>query len=287
MGLMGLMGLMTPMEVFAISPTPQATPTLEAIPTSIPVDLTQPTKETKGRLEQILQDQHIGSLGFTNFLQYAIRQAVDRGIPANTMVLLLLFPLVATIIAFARHFIGLRGFGVFTPAVVSVVLLATGLRLGMTLFFGILGLAMLGRLLLKQIRLQYLPQLAMLVWVMSLGVLLLFVFSPGLGRLGELGGLQRLGGVGIFPILLLVLLTETFISAQISHGLKNAATMTIETLVLAVVSYFLMSMDVTQTWVLTHPELTMVLLAVTNILLGQFTGLRMLEYWRFRELLRK
>jgi hypothetical protein len=69
--------------------------------------------------------------------------------------------------------------------------------------------------------------------------------------------------------------------------MKNAAKMTAETLVLAVVSYFLMSMNATQVWVLTHPELTIGALAAVNILLGQFTGLRMLEYWRFRELLKR
>ena len=214
-------------------------------------------------------------LTLATFLQYAIAQAVARGVPENTMVLLLLFPLVATLIAAARHFVGLRGFGVFTPAVVSIVFLATGLPLGISLFLGILGFAMLGRMLLKRLRLQYLPQLAMLVWIMSIGMMFLFVFVPSLGN------------IGIFPILLLVLLTETFISAQISHGIKSAARMTIETLALAIISYLLMSAHQTQTWVLTHPELTMAGLFGTNILLGQFTGLRMLEYWRFRSLLRK
>lgn len=273
--LIGLMSLMRPMVVSA--QTRGVTPTLtpDSLLHTPDSNLTQPTKETRGRLEQILDNQRIGPLGFTNFLQHAIRQAVSRGVPANTMVLLLLFPLVATIIAAARHFLGLRGFGVFTPAVVSVAFLATGLRLGITLFLGILGLAMIGRIAIRRLRLQYLPHLAMLVWVMSLGILFLFVFAP------------EMNSVGIFPILLLVLLTETFISAQISHGAKNAAKMTAETLVLAIVSYILMSMSATQSWVLTHPELTMLALAAANVLLGQFTGLRMLEYWRFRELLRK
>lgn len=211
----------------------------------------------------------------TNFLQVAIARAIASGVPEQTIVLLLLFPLVATLIAAARHFLGLRGFGVFTPAVLSIVFLATGLQLGLSLFLGILALAVLGRIAIRRLRLQYLPHLAMLVWVMSMGLLTLFVFAPELGK------------TDIFPILLLVLLTETFISAQISHGMKNAAKMTAETVVLAVVGYFLMSMNATQVWVLTHPELTMLALAAGNILLGQFTGLRMLEYWRFRELLRK
>ena len=100
-------------------------------------------------------------------------------------------------------------------------------------------------------------------------------------------GVDKLLTVGIFPILLLVLLTETFISTQISHGLKKAMTTTIETLVLATIGYSILSLPVTREWVLAKPELTVLLTVLVNIFLGRFTGLRLLEYWRFRELIRK
>lgn len=229
----------------------------------------------------------LGPLSPVNFIQYGIRQAVAQGVPVNTIVLLLLFPLVATVIAAARHFVGLRGFGIFTPAVVSVAFLATGLQLGLTLFFGILLIAVLGRIIIRRVRLQYLPQMAMLILVMSLGII------GGIWVIGEIGeaggwlGLDRILTVGIFPILLLVLLTETFISAQISHGVKMAATMTVETLVLATIGFFLMSLPQIQAWALIHPELTIISTGAANMLLGRFTGLRLMEYWRFRQLLRK
>lgn len=215
----------------------------------------------------------------TNFLQFAIAQGQAAGVPIETIVILLLFPVVATVIATARHFIGLRGFGIFTPAVVSVAFLATGLRLGLTLFLGILLIAVLARLLVKRLRLQYMPHMAMVILVISLGILLIIVGSPF--------GIDKLLAVGIFPILLLVLLTETFISTQISHGLKQAATSTIETLILATIGYSILSLRVTRDWVLAKPELTVLLTAAVNIFLGRFTGLRLMEYWRFRELLRK
>ena len=226
----------------------------------------------------------------TNFLQYAIAQAETAGVPLETIVILLLFPVVATVIATARHFIGLRGFGIFTPAVVSVAFLATGLRLGLTLFLGILLIAVLARLLVKRLRLQYMPHMAMVILVISLGVLLVIGTIGGIreiGPIGEIMGLDKLLTVGIFPILLLVLLTETFISTQVSHGLKKAMTTTVETLVLATIGYSILSLQVTRDWVLAKPELTVLLTVAVNIFLGRFTGLRLLEYWRFRELLRK
>ena len=230
-------------------------------------------------------------MDFTNFLQIAIRQGETAGVPLETIVILLLFPVVATVIATARHFIGLRGFGIFTPAVVSVAFLATGLRLGLTLFFGILLIAVLARLLVKRLRLQYMPHMAMVILVISLGVLLGISGGAGsgfaTGAWGASLGLDKVLTVGIFPILLLVLLTETFISTQISHGLKKAMTTTIETLVLATIGYSILSLQMTREWVLAKPELTVLLTVLVNIFLGRFTGLRLLEYWRFRELLRK
>ena len=64
---------------------------------------------------------------------------------------------------------------------VSVAFLATGLRLGLTLFLGILLIAVLARFLVKKLRLQYMPHMAMVILVISLGVLL------GIGVIGELG----------------------------------------------------------------------------------------------------
>lgn len=247
-------------------------------------DITQPTVETKGRLERLLDEQVLGPLSPTTVLQHAIRFAAGNGVPLNTIVLLLLFPMVATIVAAARHLLGLRGFGIFTPAIIAVAFLATGLTIGIFIFLGTLAIATVGRTLTRRLRLQYLPRVSLLILFISVGVLLSFLGSPFLARFGVR---TALANIGIFPILLLILLTETFISAQISHGAKYAAQLTAETLVLATISYLLIDLRMMQAWVLLHPEATIVSLAAVNVLLGRFTGLRALEYWRFRELLRK
>lgn len=272
------------------TPTPTVTevPTPTPLPTQPPENLTQPKGEMKGRLERLLDDQSIGPLSVTNVLQHAIRRAVNQGVPPNTIVLLLLFPVVATMIAAARHLVGLRGFGVFTPAVIAVTFLATGIRLGLTMFVAILVIAMGGRMLLRYIRLQYLPQMAQLILFLCLGIIGILLVSPTVTAMtGSMFGFDRLLAIGIFPILLLILLTESFISVQISHGWKRAAHVTVETIILATASYVAMNVPSIQDWVLTNPEVTIVGVALTNVALGRFTGLRILEYWRFRELLRK
>lgn len=252
-------------------------------------DLTQPSGEAKGRLERLIEGQNLEPAGPGNFVRHAIRQAVAGGVPANTVVLLILFPLIVMAIAAARHLLGLKGFGIFTPAVIAVAFLATGLGLGLGLFLGILAIAAAARLLTRRLRLQYLPRLSLLILFICIGILAAFLAgaTQGLTLAGQRLDIKGAINVGIFPLLLLILLTETFISAEISHGGRFAVRLTLETLILAVISYLIMDLRTLQEWVLLHPEVTIVSLMAGNILLGRFTGLRMLEYWRFRELLRK
>ncbi|RLG37774.1 MAG: hypothetical protein DRO01_06890, partial [Thermoproteota archaeon] len=96
-------------------------------------DLTQPTKEVKSKLEKVLEENPVGELSATNFLRVAVVRAVKNGVPVNTVVLILLFPLIVAIIAAARHLIGVRGIGILTPALLSVAFLATGIWAGVIL----------------------------------------------------------------------------------------------------------------------------------------------------------
>lgn len=267
-------------------PTPTATVSAVIDPTVVPtvtpatstnLTQTQPSL-TKSKLEQALDSHQIGALSPTNFLQVAIRHAVDQGVPANTIVLLILFPLVAAIIAFARHVIGMQGFGIFTPAVVSVAFLSTGVVSGVLIFIGILLVATVGRMILKRLRIPTMPRMALLLWFVSLGILGFLLASPWLNT-------QGLMTLNIFPILLLVLLAETFIDAQITRTFQTALYMTLETLFLALIAFFVLSLQRLQVWVLINPEMAVIGIALTDFLIGRYSGLRVLEYWRFRKLI--
>lgn len=242
-------------------------------------DLTEP-KEAKTRLERVLDSKEVGQLGVANFLQVAIRGAVNNGVPANTIVLMMLFPLVAALIAAARHVVGLHGFGIFTPAVIAVAFLATGVTVGVILFGGILLMATLARMVMRKLKLPSLPRMALLIWFVSMGVLGLMLASPWL----KLEGLVK---ISIFPILLLILLVETFIEVQITTTLKTALVMTGQTLLLALLSFLVMSTQGLQEWVLLNPEIAVVAIVVLDVLIGRYDGLRLLERWRFRKLLER
>lgn len=241
-------------------------------------DITESKPEIKGKLEKYLADNPPSSLTVTNFLQHAIREAVKQGVPANTIVLVLLFPLVAALIAASRHLVGVRGLGIFLPAVLSVVFVSTGIVVGILLFLIILTVATAARLVLRKLKLQYLPRMALLLWFVSLGVLAALFVSPYLN-------LEALTAISIFPILLLVLLAEQFIDLQIGKSVKEAVELTFETVLMALSCSLILNLDFLQKYVLLNPEITVLAVAVFDIFAGKYTGLRYLEYKKFKKIL--
>ncbi len=256
------------------SPSPSATPT----PTPKP-DLTRETEETLGPLEKLLASQKLGPV-FTNPVKHAIRAAVGAGVPANTIVLLLLLPAVAALIAGTRHLIGVRGFGIFLPAALSVVFISTGPVAGIGLFLVIVFVSTAARMLMRaaRIKLQYLPRMAFLLWFVVLGVLGVLFAAPLIAR-------PDITGVSIFPVLLLVLLAEDFSKTQTGKSVKTAINLTTETLILALISFFFLTLQPLQAYALLNPEIFLGLTALVDFLMGKYIGLRLIEIWRFRKLI--
>ncbi|NCN87387.1 MAG: hypothetical protein GW941_00670 [Candidatus Pacebacteria bacterium] len=241
-------------------------------------DITQPTDKQKSKLATYLEETPVGPLSWNNFIQHAIRNAITEGVAPNILVLVLLFPLVASLIGASRHIIGLRGFGIYIPAVLAVALVSTGVFEGIAIFGAIVLVALLAKRLLKRTKLSYLPRTAMLLWVISMGIFGVFLVSPYFG-------LVSLMSINIFPILILVLLSENFLDAQSRSKQSEAIALTIETLALAFASTLLLRAEFMQKFALTEPELLIMTTVLINVVIGKFAGLRLKEWFRFRSLI--
>lgn len=243
-------------------------------------DITQTTPQVKSRLARVLDANPVDPLAWHNVMQHAIRRAVDQGVPANILVLLILFPVIASFIALSRHFIGLEGFGVYIPAVLSVTLLSTGIVAGLSLFVVIIVGASLSRDIVKRLKLQYLPRTALVLWAVSLTVFGVLLLSPYILQIGI-----DLITLSIFPILVLILLSENFIDAQLSSSQSRALQLTLETVALAVVSALFVRTQIVQEFVILHPEITILLVLAADLTVGKYTGLRVTEYLRFKSII--
>lgn len=230
------------------------------------------------RLLGTFSQRAVAELGPTNFMSFGINFLVNRGVPINNIILILMLPVIATILAFARQVIGIKAFGLITPAMTTLSFLVMGLPYGLVVFLIVLLSGTLTRLFLRRLRMLYLPRMALVLTNASLAILALLGLGVATERAATLS-------FSIFPILILTILAEEFIAVQFKAGARTALTTTASTLVLAIVCYYIVSWELLRTVLLSYPEA--VLLAIPlNILLGRWTGLRLVEYIKFRELLR-
>ena len=79
-----------------------------------------------------------------------ITLALTNGVPLDTLILVLILPIIVTMIAFFRQVVGIKAFGIYTPAIITFALLATNeIRYGITIFITVIIVGTLTRLLLK------------------------------------------------------------------------------------------------------------------------------------------
>jgi hypothetical protein len=179
-------------------------------------------------------------------------------------------------VALIRQVVGIKTFGVFLPSILTISLLATGLLPGIIIFIVILISGTIIRFLLQKFRLLYLPRVALLISFISLIAVGLIITASylNIGIASELSA---------FPILVMIIIVERFISVQTEQGYQSALILTLETLLISIAGYFVLNSLVLQNFILQHPGFILILI-VFDIILARWTGLRLVEYLRFREL---
>ncbi len=217
-------------------------------------------------------------LGFTNFLSHVIDFMVNEGVPINTIALVLMLPVIATIVALSRQILGIKAFGIYTPTIITLAFLATGLKYGLFVFLVVLAAGTLTRIFLKRFRLLYLPRMAIVLSIVSLSIIGMLTYAASSRR-------TVLISMSIFPMLILITLVEKFVAAQIKRGLLTAITLSLETLAISVFCYYVMSWEILRNFILIYPEIIFLSL-LFNFFLGKWTGLRFFEYVRFRKVVK-
>jgi PKD repeat protein len=217
----------------------------------------------------------VRDLGVTNFLSYSVNYLINQGVDRENIVLILLIPVVATIIVFTRQVIGLDTFGIYIPTLITLTIFSTGIKYGLFIFAVLFFSATLLRLIIKQFKLLYLPRMALVLSLTAFIILTLFV----VGGLTDRTGIIELS---IFPILILIILIEKFITVQIEKGFVKSLKPSIGTILVSIGCYYIVSWEALRTIIIAYPE-AILLTLVINLLLGRWAGLRLSEYIRFRQ----
>jgi len=261
-------------KTLLITPTVEVTPTVTVSPQIILINnnITEPEGKE-------IEVEKIKWRGINTF-KVAINWAARRGLSNNTLVLLLLLPLVATLVSFLHYVVGLSGYGIFMPTMIAIVFLATGIFGGLILFVWILLISLFSNTLLNKFKLHFWPARSISLLFISIGTFGLMVVSSFIK-------LIDISKISIFPILFMILLTEEFTRTQLVKSKKEAKKLTIGTIILAITGAGVMNFPLVQEYVLKYPDAMIVTVLVVNLLVGNYTGIRWSEIGRFKKAIRE
>jgi len=231
-------------------------------------------------IEQIFLNQNLGPLGLTNFLRYAIHWGVAQGYSLDLLLLILLLPLALTVVAIVRYLIGLQGLGLFPPLIMAVSFLKTGLWSGLILFLVILLAEILMILVFRKLKIHFMAKMALVLLPVCL---LIFLSLFLVARFN----FQFVFNSSTVAVLVLLLTGENLAEIQLRKSFKKGTRAMLETFLLAILAFLVLQSLIFQKLMLLSPEALLFLTVAIDLWIGHFTGLRLLEYRRFRKLLKK
>lgn len=196
----------------------------------------------------------------------------------ETFRIMVLVPVGILLLVFLRQFIGVATIGTFMPVLIGVSFRETGVVVGAAVFTFLVVIGMLVRMYFEQLRLLLVPRLAAVIVVVVICIMLLAVV---LARMNiDIGS-----SASLFPLVILAMTIERMAIAWEELSPREAMLKGIGSLVIAVLSHVLMTNDYLEHLFFRFPELLLVVLSVM-LLAGKYTGYRLSELIRFREITR-
>jgi hypothetical protein len=239
-----------------------------------------------------IQEPHV-SLSVVRGEEAALQLAVEKGTIKKPFLLdfslfslpvqlqavyrvILLVPIGVLFLVFLRNVIGIRTFGTFMPVLIALSFRETQLLWGIFLFTTLVGIGLLIRLYLEHLKLLVVPRLAAVLIVVIGLMAFLSVLTNKLG-------LERGLSVALFPMVILTMTIERMSIIWDELGAFEAIKQGVGSITAATIAYLIMSTKYVEHLLFVFPELLLVLLAAT-ILLGRYSGFRLMELRRFKAL---
>jgi hypothetical protein len=189
---------------------------------------------------------------------------------------LLLLPIAALIVCIFRNIIGLNSFGTFAPALIGLAFreLRDSWR-GILVFVSIVLIGWGMRRILDRYHLLQVPRKA---FVLSLVVILLIISIVAANS----NGVEASRYITLFPMVILTGMIERFWTLEVEDGTSSSFKTLLSTMVIATTISVVASLEAVVTHMFRYPE-TLGLIMAMQLLIGRYTGYRLLELYRFRD----
>jgi hypothetical protein len=175
-----------------------------------------------------------------------------------------------------RNIVGIKTFGTFMPVLIALSFRETGLFAGIVLLVILVSSGLAIRFYMESLKLLVVPRLAAVLIVV---VGLMAMFSIVTHALGIHRGLS----IALFPMVILTMTIERMTIIWEERGPGEALWAGMGSLVTAALAFLVMNIKYVEHMVFVFPELLLVVLAAT-MLLGRYSGYRLLDLYRFKAL---
>ncbi|MEI7604042.1 MAG: 7TM domain-containing protein [bacterium] len=207
-----------------------------------------------------------------HFINYL---STDKAIAEQTLILILMLPIIAMLVVSARHILGLKSFGMYVPIIATYALATLGFKIGLVLILYLAAIGLVTRYSISILRIHYLSRLSLVIGVSTIASLV-FIYI-----LTIIDPLAAYAQQGALSIVLVISFAETFVSTEIQKGSRTALYLFAETIVIAVLGSLLIRWDFMRNLLLDFPYIIIVTILL-NVIIGKWKGLRLSEMWRFR-----
>ena len=200
-------------------------------------------------------------------------------LPVNNQLViraLLMIPVGVLVLVFLRQFVGVPTFGTFMPVLIALAFNSASLAMGLIILGIVLGVGMSFRFFFSKLNLLLVPRLASMLTVIVMVMILTGVVADS----------YALGSgftVTLFPIVILTMTIERLAVTWEENGPVDSFKEFAGSVVVAVCAYLAMNIPQVEHLLFMFPELLLVLLAIM-LAMGRYSGLRLTELRRFRQL---
>lgn len=217
-------------------------------------------------------------------ISYFIDHLIYHGFPIELITLFLVLSLWALVISILRQIVGFSVFGIYSPLLFAVSMSILGLPLSLWLLIIWLLTKLLLKLFTKRMYLLYNAKSAMLIILYFFLLLIIFWLNTILW-FNVIDITIFTNGYIIFPVIFIIIVSDKIFNEWFKLFSKWRWIAFIEFLMVSFAVYGLFFRTGLKHLLLAFPEL-LLLIFFLNIVVGRFTGLQLLEYFRFMPLLK-
>lgn len=190
---------------------------------------------------------------------------------------LLLVPIAALVVCVWRNIIGIVSFGTFAPALLGLAFRELDSLPGILIVISIILTGWLLRRVLDRYHLLQVPRQAVLLSLVIIMLVGAVVFTAH-------RNLSATRYVSLFPIVILTGMIERFWTLETEDGTGSSFRALVNTMVIAITISLVLSLKALSVHLYRFPETLGVIMAI-QLLIGRYTGYRLMELYRFRDFL--